>query len=168
MKLQTTLLAACAALALPLVTGSAQAAQRGVIAQPGAAEIPKLCEQSIAKARAKIAQIKALPLDKLTPKAVLGAWNELDMGLQDIGGPVGLLSETSPDPEVRKAAEACDLLLSALPNEYLQSDELFQRVKALRTTDSVDAMARQSILDDFDERGVSLSADKRARAKTIF
>ncbi|MEN9397332.1 MAG: hypothetical protein RLZ81_1862, partial [Pseudomonadota bacterium] len=30
------------------------------------------------------------------------------------------------------------------------------------------AMARQSILDDFDERGVSLSADKRARAKTIF
>ena len=168
MKLQTTVLAACAALVLPLTSTNALAAQRGVIAQPSAAEIPKLCDQSIAQARARIEALKALPLNKVNAKSVLGAWNELDIGLQDIGGPVGLLSETSPDAEVRKAAEACDLLLSALPNEYLQSDALFQRVKALRTTNSVDTMARQSILDDFEERGVSLSADKRERAKVIF
>jgi thimet oligopeptidase len=164
MKLQFTLLAAGAA----LVLSPAFAAQRGAIPQPSAQQIPKLCAQSIDRARGRIAQLKKLPLNQVSAKTVLHAWNQLDMGLQDIGGPVGLLAETSPDPEVRKAAEACDLLLSALPNEYLQSEELFQRVKALRTTDPIDAMARQSILDDFDERGVSLPAAKRERAKAIF
>ncbi len=166
MKLQTTVLAALAACVLPHAMAATSA--RGVIAQPSAGAIPKLCEQSIAQARTRIEKIKAVPLAQVNAKTVLHAWNVLDMGLQDVGGPIGLLAETSPDPEVRKAAEACDLLLSALPNEYLQSEVLFQRVKALKTNDPVDAMARQSILDDFEERGVSLSTDKRERAKAIF
>ncbi|MBI2751347.1 MAG: Zn-dependent oligopeptidase [Burkholderiales bacterium] len=164
MKFQTTLLAAMIA----LLVSPSMAAPRGAIAQPGAKQIPKLCDQSIAQARARIAKLKALPLSKVSARTVLHAWNVLDMGLQDIGGPVGLLSETSPDPEVRKAAEACDLKLSALPNEYLQSEALFQRVKALQVSDPIDVMARQSILDDFEERGVSLPAAKRERAKVIF
>jgi thimet oligopeptidase len=165
MKIHTFTMAVMAAVFL---TTPASADQLGLIAQPSASQIPKWCAQSIAQARGRIASIKTLPLQKVNTKTVLQAWNALDMGLQDIGGPIGLLAETSPDPAVRKAAEACDLLLSALPNEYLQSEALFQRVKALRTTDSIDAVARQSILDDFEERGVSLPAAKRARAKAIF
>ena len=165
MKLQTTVLAALAAC---FFSPASADSTRGVIAQPTAAAIPKLCEQGIAQARTRIEKIKAVPLNRANAKTVLHAWNALDMGLQDIGGPIGLLSETSPDPEVRKAAEACDLQLSALPNEYLQSEALFQRVKAMKTTDPVDAMARQSILDDFEERGVNLPTAKRDRAKAIF
>ena len=168
MKLQTTVLAGLAACFLPHALAATTPALRGVIAQPTATAIPKLCEQGIALARTRIKQIKAVPLDRVNAKTVLHAWNALDMGLQDTGGPIGLLSETSPDPEVRKAAEACDLLLSALPNEYLQSEALFQRVKAMKTTDPVDTMARQSILDDFEERGVNLPTAKRDRAKAIF
>ena len=168
MKLQTTVLAALAACFVPPALAAATPALRGVIALPTAAAIPKLCEQGIAQARARIEQIKAVPLGRVNAKTALHAWNALDMGLQDIGGPIGLLSETSPDPEVRKAAEACDLLLSALPNEYLQSEALFERVKTLKTTDPVDVMARQSILEDFEERGVNLPTAKRDRAKVIF
>lgn len=135
-----------------------------MIAQPSAAAIPNLCEQSIAIARSRIEKIKALPMAQVNTKSVLHAWNALDMGLQDIGGSIGLLAGRA-DPEVRKAAEACDLLLSALPSRYLQSEALFARVKALKTTDAVDAMARQSILDDFEERGVSLPAAKRRTGK---
>lgn len=144
------------------------AAERGAIELPTARQIPALCSKGIAQARARIAKLKALPLKQVSAKTVLHAWNELDMGLQDVGGPIGLLSETSPDPAVRKAAEACDLKLSALPNEYLQSTALFQRVQQLQVTDPVDVMARQSILDDFEERGVALSPEKRTRAKAIF
>ena len=165
MKIHTFTLAAMATVFL---TTPVSADQLGLIAQPSASQIPKWCAQSIAQARGRIARIKTVPLQRENAKTVLHAWNALDMGLQDIGGPIGLLAETSTDPEVRKAAEACDLLLSALPNEYLQSEALFQRVKALRTTDPIDAVARQSILDDFEERGVSLPAAKRARAKAIF
>ncbi len=165
MKLQTTVLAALAACFL---SPAMAAAPRGSIAQPTATDIPKQCEAAIAQARGRIEKIKTLPLQKVNAKTLLQAWNVLDMGLQDMSGPIGLLAETSPDPEVRKAAEACDLLLSALPNEYLQSEALFQRVKALQVRDPIDVMARQSILDDFEERGVSLPADKRERAKAIF
>ncbi len=165
MKLQTTVLAALAACFL---SPAMAAAPRGSIAQPSATDIPKQCEAAIAQARGRIEKIKTLPLQKVNAKTLLQAWNALDMGLQDMSGPIGLLAETSPDPEVRKAAEACDLLLSALPNEYLQSEALFQRVKALQARDPIDVMARQSILDDFEERGVSLPADKRERAKAIF
>lgn len=164
MKFQPTFLAAMTA----LLIAPAMAAPQGAINQPGAKQIPKLCDQSIAQARSRIGKLKAVPLDKVSAQTVLHAWNALDRGLQDIGGPIGLLSETSPDPEVRKAAEACDLKLSALPNEYLQSEALFQRVKALQVSDPIDVMARQSILDDFEERGVSLPAAKRERAKVIF
>lgn len=164
MKLHTPMLAAFAALALTPTL----AAQRGEIAQPTALEIPKLCDEAITKAKSRIEKLKALPMARVSVINVLHAWNTLDMGLQDIGGPIGLLSETSPDPEVRKAAEACDLLLSALPNEYLQSEALFERIQALKATDPVDAVARQSILDDFEERGVNLPLAKRERAKAIF
>ncbi len=164
MKFQPTFLAAMTA----LLIAPAMAAPWGAIHQPGAKQIPKLCDQSIAQARARIEKLKAVPLNKVSAQTVLHAWNALDRGLQDIGGPIGLLSETSPDPAVRKAAEACDLKLSALPNEYLQSEALFQRVKALQVSDPIDVMARQSILDDFEERGVSLPAAQRERAKTIF
>src|ERR1035437_620777 len=164
MKFQRVFLAACAALSFNV----ALAAQRGVILQPSAAQIAPLCEQSVAQARAQIEKLKALPMARVSVKTVLGGWNALDITLQNIGGPIGLLSETSPDPEVRKAAEACDLLLSALPNEYLQSVDLFARVKALQTKDPIDAMARQSILDDFEKRGVNLPLAQRERAKAIF
>ena len=173
MKLHTTMLAACIAACLPTAfaanpNAATSKLPRGGILQPSAAQIPALCDASLADAKARIEVLKALPLDKANPKTVLRAWNGLDIVLQDIGGPIGLLMETSPDAEVRKAAEACDLKLSALPNEYLQSEALFKRVEAVRPGDAIDTVARQSILDDFRERGVSLPGPARERAKQIF
>ncbi len=175
MKFHTTVLAACATAFLQAASAAAPTPRphplepgRGEIAQPTAAQIPVLCESSIADAKARIEKLKALPLAKANAKTVLGAWNELDIVLQNIGGPIGLLMETSPNPDVRKAAEACDLMLSALPNDYLQSEALFKRVDAVRTHNAIDAVARQAILDDFKERGVNLSGPARERAKQIF
>ena len=176
MKLHTTVLAACLAACLPTAFAASPNANpsalpvvpRGGILQPTAAQIPALCEASLADAKARIEALKTLPLDKATAKTVLTAWNGLDIVLQDIGGPIGLLMETSPDAEVRKAAEDCDLKLSALPNEYLQSEALFKRIEAVRTANAIDAVARQSILDDFKERGVNLAGPARERAKQLF
>ena len=175
MKFHTTVLAACATAFLQAASAAAPnpidsllKPARGVIPQPTAEQIPMLCEASITDAKVRIEKLKVLPLAKAYAKTVLGAWNDLDIVLQNIGGPIGLLMETSPDPEVRKAAEACDLLLSALPNDYLQSDALFKRVDAVRTSNALDAVARQSLLDDFKERGVNLSGPARERAKQIF
>lgn len=171
MKLQTSVLAACAALIAQSAFATATttgATTRGGILQPSAAELPALCDQTIADAKARIEKIKTLPLQKANAKTVLGAWNQLDIVLQNMNGPLELMQETHPNPENRKAAEDCNLKLSALPNDYLQSEELFKRVEAVRTTNAIDAMARQSILDDFKERGVNLTGAARERAKQIF
>ncbi|MEI8324830.1 MAG: M3 family metallopeptidase [Betaproteobacteria bacterium] len=164
MKFDRIVLATCAALSL----NTALAAQRGAVPQLSASQIPSLCERGIAQVRAQIERLKVLPMERVSVKTVLGAWNALEITLQDMDGPIGLLSETSPDPEVRKAAEACDLRLSALPNEYLQSVDLFARVQALKAHDTIDAMARQGILEAFEKRGVSLAQAQRERAKAIF
>ena len=164
MKLQCTLLAACAMLCLDAAT----AAPRGAILQPAAADIPALCARHLDEAKARIDKLKTMPLERVSAKSVLGAWNALDMGLQDLDGPLGLLAQVSPDAAVRKAAEECQLKLAALPNDYLQSEALYQRVKVIKTTDPIDAMARKLILEDFDQRGVNLPAPERQRAKEIF
>ena len=168
MKIQTSVLAACAALIAQSAFAVVPVTPRGGILQPSAAEIPALCEQTIADAKARIEKIKTLPLKQANAKTVLGAWNKLDIVQQNLGGPFELLQETHPDPEVRKAAEDCSLKLSALPNDYLQSEALYKRVEAVRTNNAIDAMARQSILDDFKERGVNLAGPAREGAKQIF
>ena len=167
----TSVLAACAA----LIAQSALAAlpatpvvPRGGIIQPAAAEIPALCDATIADAKARIEKLQAMPLQQATAKTVLTAWNQLDIVQQNMTGPMELLQETHPNPDVRKAAEECSLKLSALPNDYLQSEALFKRVDAVKTGNAIDAMARQTILDDFNERGVNLAGPARARAKQIF
>ena len=164
MKLQRTVLAACAMLCLEAAT----AAPRGAILQPAAADIPALCTRHIEEATERIEQLKTMPLSKVSAKSVLNAWNALDTGLQDIDGPLSLLAQVSPDAVLRKAAEQCQLRLAALPNDYLQSEALYQRVQAIKTTDPFDSMARKLILEDFAQRGVNLPAPQRKRAREIF
>lgn len=168
MKLQTSVLAACAALIAQSAFAALPATARGGIIQPTASEIPALCDATLADAKARIEKLKALPLKQANAKTVLTAWNQLDIVQQNMSGPMELIQETHPDAPVRKAAEECSLKLSALPNEYLQSEELFKRIEAVKPGNAIDTMARQSILDDFNERGVNLSGPARARAKEIF
>ena len=89
MKLHTTVLAACLAACLPTAFAASPNANpsalpvvpRGGILQPTAAQIPALCEASLADAKARIEALKTLPLDKATAKTVLTAWNGLDIVL---------------------------------------------------------------------------------------
>lgn len=166
-------LALASALAIAFISTAPESraaapALRGAIEQPSAEEIGQRCEQGVAVVRSQIRRLEQLPLAKVNAKTMLGGWNQLEILLQDASGPAELLSETSPLEPVRKAAEACDLKLSALPNEYLQSAALYERIKAVKPRDAVDASARQAILDDFEERGVALPLEKRERAKAIF
>ncbi len=115
-----------------------------------------------------IAQGIIQSIDVENAKAVLGGWNQMEILLQNLDGTMELLAETSPDAAVRKAAEACNLKIAALPNQYLQSTALYARVKAVKPKDPVDAAARDYILDAFEERGVALDVPRRERAKVIF
>lgn len=140
----------------------------GIIPQPGADEIIKQCEFVIAESKKLIKNIEIVPLASVNRENVLMAWNRIDMFMEDIGGPAGLLSETSPDADVRKAADECELKISSFLTQIFQSKSLYERVKALKLKDPVDAEARKILLEAFEKRGVSLPEEKRVEAAKIF
>jgi len=151
-----------------LLAGPVFAAPPGQVWQPGVAEIGPKCDAALASARREIARLERLPLSKASKQNVLFAWNRLDMTLQEVGSPIFLLSEVSPDPAVRKAAEECVLNLSALENLLYQSVSLYARLKALKLSDPIDKTTTQTLLEQFEDRGVNLPKDKRAQALKIF
>jgi len=157
-----------AAIAALTIVPAAQAKQPGEIWQPQANVIGPRCDAVIADAKREIAKIEKLPPAQANQQSVLLAWNRIDILLQNVADPIYLLSEVSPKPDVRKAAEACVLKLSALDNQVYQSLALYKRFDALKPSDPIDVMARQIMLEQFEDRGVNLPADKRERARKIF
>src|ERR1043166_4774637 len=99
------------ALSAGLLAAPLFAAQPGEVWQPKATEIAPRCETTITDAHREIARLERLPLAAVNKQTVLMAWNRLEIALEDMGDPIHLLSEVSPNPDVRKAAEECVLKL---------------------------------------------------------
>jgi len=150
-----------------LLAGPAFALPPGQIWLPDAAEIGTKCDLSLAAARREISQLERVPLSRANKENVLHAWNQFDINLQNMGNPVYLLSEVSPLPAVRKAAEECVLKLSSFENELYQRSGLYERLKALSLTDSIDKTTVQTLLEQFEDSGVNLPKDQRLQARKI-
>lgn len=146
---------------------AALAALPGALPLYSAAELPGKCDATLASARLQIAALEKLPLRRVALHNSLQAWNRLDMFVQDLAGPVGLLSEVSPDAEVRKAAEACELKLAALFNQAAQNPALYQRFKALKVDDDIDLETRRQTLEEFERAGVNLPKAKREQVRKL-
>ncbi|AZN35815.1 M3 family metallopeptidase [Iodobacter ciconiae] len=144
------------------------AAQGGALLLPSAADIARQCQQTISQAKEKMAALEKLPLAKVNAANTLGEWNRINQNLDHFGGPMGLLSEVSPSAPVRTAADACNLKMSALISEVLQSEALYNRFKALKPKDAIDAEAKADLLSYFEDRGVNLSKEKRKELAAIF
>ena len=145
----------------------AMATPAGAITLFSAAELPVQCDATLSRTGKQIAALEKLPLPKVTLQNTLQAWNRLDIEVQNLAGPVGLLSEVSPDAAVRKAAEACELKLMALFNKTGQSRALYQRFKALKASDEIDVEARRQTLEEFERAGVNLPKARREQVRKL-
>lgn len=162
MRLYTAVIVTLA-LSVPVQAGSPKPIQ-----WPTTETITSNCDRAIADARHAIRKLERLPLQEVNQKTLLFAWNRFDIQLQDVSNPLYLLSEVSPVPETRKAAEACVLKLSALDNEIFQSNALYQRFRVFKPGDAIDRMARKTMLEQFEDRGVNLPKKKRQQAREFF
>ena len=147
------------------------AAVPAAAARPARSEIPlldaaaihKRCDGELANARAAIA---ALEKDK-RPARLLPDLNRLQQRMGAFSNPVYLLANVAVDKATRDAAQQCIEKLTPLSTELYQSVPLFQRVQALKPADGIDRRYREELLENFEDSGASLPADKRARAKAI-
>ena len=132
-----------------------------------AAEIPVVCEAGLARARQAVKELEALPVARASVKSVFHALNRMQIVVEDVEGPVYLLSNVSPAKAVRDAAEGCLLKFNEFDTDWLQSEKLYQRVLAVKASNPVDRKLKKDLVDGFEDTGVALPRPARARMKEI-
>jgi len=153
---------------LVLNQAAAQGTQRPLIPLLKADQIPTLCSDTLASLRKRVSMLEKLPAAHAKDsKKVLTEWNDLQIALEDLQGPVDILNNVSPDAKVRSTTEACLIETNKFATDLLQSEKLYARFKAIQPTDPIEQKLRQDILYSFDDTGVSLPPEKRARMKAI-
>jgi Zn-dependent oligopeptidase len=125
------------------------------------------CRQMLADARAAFDQITALPLDAVTAANVLDQWDAIAIALENIEGPIAILNNVHPDKSVRDAADAAVRSLSSFQVEIFQTEDLYRRVQAVVATAPAETQFRKDLVESFEDTGVTLPPDRRARAKAI-
>lgn len=154
--MQRTLIAAALLAAAPAFAASP------LIPNWDAAAVTKACEASLEKARKSQAAMRS----RTGP--VFDEWNRLEIDLEDTFGPISLISNVHPDKAVRDASEPCLTKYTAFTTELFQDERLFARVKASQAKGAHQAKLKKDLIEGFEDSGVALPADKRARAKEIF
>ena len=125
------------------------------------------CRQMLADGRAGFEALAALPLGDATPASVLDEWDRIAIALENIEGPIAILNNVHPDKSVRDAADEAIRSLSTFQVEIFQNEALFARVKAVTPETPAQAQFKKDLVEAFEDTGVSLLPDRRARAKAI-
>ena len=128
--------------------------------------IPVQCDAVLKRALADVETIEAAPIGA-DARQLLTQLNDMSIRLDDLTGPVYLLNNVSPDPAVRKAAEACVVKITAFSSGLFMRDALYARVRAVKPTDSVDQKYQDDLIRAFERNGVTLSGEKRARMEIL-
>src|SRR5204863_4450802 len=100
--------------------------------------------------------------------AIFDEWNRLQIGLEGPTSDIYLLGEVHPGKAVRDAAEPCLQKYTTLNTELFQNEKLFARVKAAKPASAHQAKLKKDLMEGFEDSGVALPPEKRARAKAIF
>jgi thimet oligopeptidase len=154
--------AAAAINASAAAPGSVQA--RPLLTVYDAAGIKQACEDGLARHRKAIAAMDA----KKGAGNIVDEWNRLSIEIEDVINAIYLLSNVHPDKEARDAAEPCLSAYTALQTEIFQDEKLYARVNALQPATPHQAKLKKDLVEGFEDSGVALAPDKRARAKEIF
>ncbi len=145
-----------------------ETAQRPLIKLLKADQIKPLCDSSLVDLRKQVVAIEKLPPAQAGDSdKVLTEWNNLQINIENLQGPMDIMSNVSPDPKVRAATEACLIDANKFSTDLLQNEKIYARFKVIAPTDPVEQKLRQDVLYNFDDTGVSLPPEKRERLKVI-
>src|SRR5690606_16627365 len=133
-----------------------------------AAEIPALCDANRASMQKHSLRFENRKIkNKAKAGSYLAEWDELHAKARDFGAAVGLYSNVDPDPALRQAADDCELKISKYQTTLYQNPKLYEQFKKLKASDPIDQKFLEDILEQFENTGVQLSAEKQKRLKEI-
>jgi thimet oligopeptidase len=130
-----------------------------------AAAINTQCAVTLKSLATQTAKLEAMKSEPSAP--VFAALNRLSQTLALTDGEVSIVGGVHPNKKVRDAAEACSVKLSADQTARQQRPKLYALIKGLQPADAVDAKLKQDMIDAFEDTGVQLPAEPKARFKAI-
>jgi thimet oligopeptidase len=140
---------------------------RVVVPVYDAAQMKSVCAAAISKAQQQAGEIEALPLAKVNHAGTIDAWNRLSAEFEDAEGIIYLLGSVHPDKAARDASDDCQLKITEFRTELMQREGLYQRFLTIKPTRPHAVKFKRDLIEAFEDTGVVLPADKRARAKEI-
>ncbi len=143
-------------------------ADRPVISVFDAASIESQCTMQLETLKKGVDDLSALPVETLEgADAFLRGWNRLQIGIEDLDGPMTLLGRVSPDAEVRKQADACSIKVQKFITDVYQNDKLYSNMRVVRINDDEERKLRQDVVSAYEDAGISLPPAKRNRVAKI-
>jgi len=140
---------------------------RALIPILDAAELRIRATNALAEARSRFAGIESVPLDDANATNVLDKWDQAAMILEDAFGPISLLNSVHPAQAVRDAADDALLEESGFITELFQNEALFERVRRVKPHSIAEKQLQKDLIEAFEDSGVALPPDRRARFKEI-
>jgi len=164
MQLQLRLLAAAMA-ALASLAGAATSGLPGPAfpSYRNPAEVKAACDKGLTGARSRVRQLERVP----GGAGWLAAMDRLSAYVEDVSGPIFVLTSVHPDKAVRDATEACELRWQDFTSSLHQNEALYRAALKVRPADAIDREFLKSTLEDFEDAGVSLAPPKRRQAKEL-
>ena len=156
-------------LSLSIQHAAANELDRPLIQLLKAEEIGPRCDKGLTALRRQVVTIEHQPKTRPSDtKKLFADWNNLQIQLEDLTGPVEMLNNVSPDKNVRNNSEACLVRINQFSTSLFQSENLYKRFKTVKAGDPIEGKLRKDMLDNFEDTGVSLPLKKRKRLKAIF
>lgn len=149
------------------VTGSVFAQERTTLPILDEVTVRAACAQALVDARAGVAKLEAVAISDAKPENVLDLWDDLNIEAENIVSPIAVLSNLHPEKRVRDAAQKCLVEFSSFETDVFQNEKLFERVKAVNAVTPAQKQWKSDLIESFEDSGVSLSKEKRVRAKEI-
>ncbi len=129
-----------------------------------AAAVRADCDRLLADLKRQARAIEALPEQGAD---VLAALDAMAQRSEDTLGPLDLYSSVHPLKPVRDAADACNLAAQRLNTAFLQNEKVYRRLKQAAVADDIDRRLQREQLDAFEDSGVALAPEARARAQRL-
>jgi Zn-dependent oligopeptidase len=140
---------------------------RAIIPIFNAKELEAAAAAALAEARERFAMIERIPVESATAESILDAWDRAQIILEDAFGPISLLNSVSPDGDVRDAGDRALIDEAVFLTELHQNERLFERVRAVTPATVAQKQLQKDLIEDFEDSGVALPAEKRERFKEI-
>jgi len=155
-------------LALAATVAVAAVDARPTIPLLSADAIPGMCATGLTSLRARVSAIEAQPRARARDAGkVFKEWNDLQIALEDLQGPVEIFNNVSPEAAVRSNAEKCLVEINRFATDLLQSEKLYARFKAIKPCDAIETKLRKDALESFEDTGVALPLTKRRRMNAL-